>query len=109
MRASAEAGSGEVTDGGHLGEAAAGTDHVQHVLAAAGARLEHPHQSLPHHVHAGAGLVFAENHLSLAKMAQPPDRGQPLKAGRRDRGKQFTTGKDVDDVHGCGQNNAEDF
>jgi ABC-type amino acid transport substrate-binding protein len=34
---------------------------------------------------ARARLIFPKNHLSLAKMARPGDRGQPLESGRPDQ------------------------
>ena len=101
LTASAEAGRGKSADGGGLGEALAGPNDVQHVLFPARPRLEHPHLPLPDHIDPGARLIFAENHLSLAKMAQPADGGQPLEPRRlRPRRTAGNCSENVDNVHG---------
>jgi hypothetical protein len=77
---------GETADGGHLRKTVAGGSDVQYVLPAAGPRLEHANQPLPHDIDARTGVVFAKNHLSLAEIAEPADRGQPPEAGRLNPG-----------------------
>ena len=52
--ASAEAGTVNPPMAATSANVSPGTDHVQHLLLAAGAGLEHPHQPLPDDKHAGA-------------------------------------------------------
>ena len=85
-----------------LGKAVAGPSDMQDVLFPARARLEHPHEPLAHHKHAGARLVFAENDLSLAELAEPGDRGQAAESPRLDLGKQLAAVQNVDNVHDMG-------